>query len=261
MKIPLYHVDAFTSEIFMGNPAAVCPLERWLPDELMLKIALENSVSETAFFIPADDGFEIRWFTPEIEMDLCGHATLASAHVIARHLHYPKEAIKLHSKSGDLSVKVGEKLITLDFPSRKPVPSQAPQIILDAIKEKPGEILKARDYLLVYDSEEIIRDMRPEKSLMDQINLAPGGIIVTAPSREVDFVSRFFSTQASIFEDPVTGSAHCTLIPYWRERLGKMSMIARQLSARGGTLYCEDLGERVNISGEAVTYLVGEISI
>lgn len=261
MEITLYHVDAFTGEVFKGNPAAVCPLERWLPDELMLKIALENSVSETAFFIPADDGFEIRWFTPEIEMDLCGHATLASAHVIARHLHYPKEVIKLRSKSGDLFVKVGDKLITMDFPSRKPVTSQAPQMLLDAIKEKPGEILKARDYLLVYDSEEIIRDMKPEKSLMDQLNLAPGGVIVTAPGREVDFVSRFFSTQASIFEDPVTGSAHCTLIPYWRERLGKDSMIALQLSKRGGRLVCKDLGERVNISGEAVTYLVGKISL
>lgn len=261
MDIPLYHVDAFTSEIFKGNPAAVCPLERWLPDELMLKIALENSVSETAYFIPAEDGFEIRWFTPEIEMDLCGHATLASAHVIARHLHYPREVIRLHSKSGDLSVKVGEKLITLDFPSRKPEPSQAPQILLDAIKEQPIEILKSRDYLLVFKSEEIIRNMQPEKRLMDQLNLAPGGVIVTAPGREVDFVSRFFSTQASIFEDPVTGSAHCTLIPFWRERLKKTSMIARQLSTRGGTLHCEDLGERVHISGEAVTYLIGKISI
>ena len=261
MKITLYHVDAFTSEIFKGNPAAVCPLDHWLPDELMLKIALENSVSETAFFIPTSEGFEIRWFTPEIEMDLCGHATLATAHVIARHLHYPKEVIKLRSKSGDLSVKVGEKLITLDFPSRKAVPSQVPQIILDALKEQPNEILKARDYLLVFESEEIIRNMKPEKSLMDQINLAPGGIIVTAPGRKVDFVSRFFSTQASIFEDPVTGSAHCTLIPYWRERLGKDSMIALQLSKRGGKLVCKDLGERVNISGEAVTYLVGTITL
>lgn len=260
MQLPLYHVDAFTSQVFRGNPAAVCPLEGWLPDETMQKIALENSVAETAFFIPAADGFEIRWFTPDIEMDLCGHATLASAHVIARHLRYPLPSIPFHSKSGPLAVLVEGDLLTLDFPSRKPEPSAAPQAVLDAFPAAPAEVLKARDYVLVYESEETIRRMQPSQSILGQINLDPGGVIVTAPGSEVDFVSRFFTAQASIFEDPVTGSAHCSLIPYWSERLGKQSLFALQLSSRGGKLYCKDAGERVLISGKAVTYLEGTIT-
>jgi PhzF family phenazine biosynthesis protein len=261
MQIPIYQVDAFTGEVFRGNPAAVCPLERWLPDDLMQKIAMENSVAETAFFVPLADGFEIRWFTPDIEMDLCGHATLASAHVIARHLRYPLPSIKFHSKSGPLVVTVEGNLLTLDFPARKAEPSVAPQIILDAFLAAPLEVLKSRDYLLVYDSEETIRRMAADRSLLDQINIDPGGVIVTAPGNAVDFVSRFFSPGASIFEDPVTGSAHCSLIPYWSARLGKETMLALQLSPRGGKLYCKNAVERVLISGEAVTYLEGRITI
>jgi PhzF family phenazine biosynthesis protein len=261
VKIPLFQVDAFTDTVFSGNPAAVCPLEHWLADHLMQQIALENSVAETAFFIPLDRGFEIRWFTPEIEMDLCGHATLAAAHVISRHLYPSLSSIQFQSKSGDLSVAIEGKLITLNFPSRSPVPSKAPQVILDAIQHEPVEILKSRDYFLVFEDEDIIRNMKPNQSILNQINLNPGGIIVTAKGKEADFVSRFFTPQASIFEDPVTGSAHCSLIPYWSEKLGKDSMLALQLSPRGGKLFCKNAGDRVLISGEAVTYQEGYITI
>ncbi len=260
MQIPIFQVDAFTDKIFGGNPAAVCPLENWLPDDVMQKIAMENSVAETAFFIPLNDGFEIRWFTPEIEMDLCGHATLATAHIIARHMNSQMSSLKFYSKSGVLTVKVENELLTLDFPSRKPYPSDVPQIILDAFQVKPVEVLKSRDYVLVYKTEEIIRSMEPDQGILNQINLDPGGIVVTAKGDEVDFVSRFFTPQASIFEDPVTGSAHCSLIPYWSQKLNKMSMSALQLSHRIGKLQCKDLGERILISGNAITYLEGRIT-
>ncbi len=261
MKIPIFQVDAFTDKLFSGNPAAVCPLESWLSDETMQKIAVENSVAETAFFVLSNDGYEIRWFTPDIEQDLCGHATLAAAHVIARHLNPTLSTIRFLSRSGDLTVTVEDKLITLNFPSRIPVPAAAPRVILEAFRVRPVEVLKSRDYLLVYEDEETIRSLKPKQSILDQINLDPGGVIVTAPGKEADFVSRFFTPQASIFEDPVTGSAHCSLIPYWSKRLGKESLVALQLSTRGGKLYCKDLGERVLISGEAITYMEGYISI
>jgi PhzF family phenazine biosynthesis protein len=261
IKLPIFQVDAFTDRVFGGNPAAVCPLDHWLSDRVMQRIAMENCVAETAFFVPTDDGFAIRWFTPETEMDLCGHATLATAHVIARHLHSALSPLKFHSKSGVLTVTVEEDLLTLDFPSRRPEPCDAPQVILDAIQAEPVEVLKSRDYVLVFDNEDIIRHMKPNQSVLNQINLDPGGVVVTAPGREVDFVSRFFTPQASIFEDPVTGSAHCSLIPYWSKRLGKASMVALQLSPRMGRLICKDLGERVLIAGQAVTYLEGHITI
>jgi len=168
MQIPIFQVDAFTDKVFGGNPAAVCPLDHWLSDDVMQRIAMENSVAETAFFIPLDDGFEIRWFTPEIEMDLCGHATLATAHVIARHLNSLLSSLKFHSKSGILTVTVEKELLTLDFPSRKPEPSDVPQIILDAIQVKPVEVLKSRDYVLVFETEEIIRRMKPNQSILNQ---------------------------------------------------------------------------------------------
>lgn len=261
MQIPIFQVDAFTDKIFGGNPAAVCPLEDWLPDDVMQKIAMENSVAETAFFVPLNDGFEIRWFTPEIEMDLCGHATLATAHIIARHINSQMSSLKFYSKSGILIVKAEKDLLTLDFPSRKPYPGDVPQMILDAFQVKPVEALKSRDYVLVYKTEEIIRGMEPDQGILNQINLDPGGIVVTAKGDEVDFVSRFFTPQASIFEDPVTGSAHCSLIPYWSQKLNKISMSALQLSPRVGKLQCKDLGERVLISGNAITYLEGRITI
>ncbi|MGB3495112.1 MAG: PhzF family phenazine biosynthesis protein [Elainellaceae cyanobacterium] len=261
MKLPIFQVDAFTDRVFGGNPAAVCPLEQWLPDDVMQRIAMENSVAETAFFIKSEKGFEIRWFTPEIEMDLCGHATLAAAHVIRRHLNFALPSIQFQSKSGELTVAVEKKLLTLNFPSRKPEPSEAPRAILDAIQHKPVEILKSRDYVLVFENEEVIRHLEPDQSILDQVNLDPGGIAVTARGDKVDFVSRFFTPQASIFEDPVTGSAHCSLIPYWSDKLSKDSMTALQLSSRIGKLLCKNAGERVLISGEAVTYLEGFIIV
>ncbi len=261
MQLQIFQVDAFTDKTFGGNPAAVCPLEFWLPDSLLQKIALENSVAETAFFISSNDGYEIRWFTPEIEMDLCGHATLASAHVIVKHLQPQISAIKFYSKSGVLTVAVENELLTMDFPSRTPIKTDLPQIILDAIQVVPVEVLKSRDYVLVFETEEVIRRIQPDRELLNQINIDPGGIVVTAKGNKVDFVSRFFTPQASIFEDPVTGSAHCSLIPYWSKRLEKKSMVALQLSSRIGQIQCRDLGERVLISGNAVTYLEGKITV
>lgn len=261
MKLPIFQVDAFTDEVFGGNPAAVCPLEHWLPDDLMQRIALENSVAETAFFILLDESFEIRWFTSEIEMDLCGHATLATAHVIARHLNFLLPSIQFKSKSGELEVSVEEELLTLNFPSRKPEPSEAPQVILDAIQHEPVEILKSRDYVLVFEDEDVIRHLKPNQSILNQVNLDPGGVIATAKGEEVDFVSRFFTPQASIFEDPVTGSAYCSLIPYWSEKLSKDSMVALQPSSRGGKIFCKNVDERVLISGKAVTYLEGHVTV
>lgn len=261
MKLPFFQVDAFTDRAFSGNPAAVIPLERWLPDELMLNIALENAVAETAFFVPLEDGFAIRWFTPEIEMDLCGHATLAAAHVIVRHLNLSASMVKFQSQSGELFVKTAGDLLTLDFPSRKPELCTVPAIILESVPEEPLEVLKARDYILVFDNETTIRSLVPDRAVLDRVNLDPGGVAVTARGDEVDFVSRFFTPQASIFEDPVTGSAHCSLIPYWSEKLGKESMLALQLSPRGGKLFCQNAGDRVQVSGEAVTYLEGTITL
>lgn len=257
----MYQVDAFTDQVFGGNPAAVCPLESWLPDHVLQQVAMENCVAETAYLVPIDAGFEIRWFTPEIEMDLCGHATLAAGHVLKNHLGYDASPIRFQSNSGELLVIVQEDLLTLDFPSRPPELAEAPRIILDGIGQEPVEILKSRDYVLVYEDEEIIRRLEPNQIILNQINLDPGGIIVTAPGNDVDFVSRFFTPQASIFEDPVTGSAHCSLIPYWAKKLDKVEMVALQLSQRGGKLYCRDLGERILIAGTAVTYLEGSISI
>ncbi len=261
MRLQIFHVDAFTDQVFSGNPAAVCPLQHWLKDETMQKIAMENMLAETAFFIPVAGGFAIRWFTPDIEMDLCGHATLASAHVIGRHLFPGTKEILFQSRSGELKVEVGKKFITLNFPARDPEPAQAPQIILDGFPIKPTEVLKARDYMLVYEDEDTVRNMKPNRTVLDQINLDPGGIILTAPGKDVDFVSRFFTTQSTNFEDPVTGSAHCTLIPYWSKRLDKKSLEAFQVSARGGRLSCANAGERVLIAGEAVTFMEGWINL
>ncbi|WLQ17452.1 PhzF family phenazine biosynthesis protein [Hahella aquimaris] len=261
MDIKLFQVDAFTDEIFGGNSAAVCPLEAWLPDSVLLKIAQENALAETAFFVREGDAFHLRWFTPEIEMDLCGHATLAAAHVLTTHLGYESDSIVFTSLSGELRVTRREGRLTLDFPARPPSAAQAPMEVLESLNILPLEILRARDIVLVYADEEAIRALQPDRMLMDRINLDPGGVVVTAPGKEVDFVSRFFTPQAHIFEDPVTGSAHCSLAPYWAARLGKTSLTAAQLSQRGGRMDCEVSGDRVLISGSAVTYLRGVISI
>ncbi|UPK70765.1 PhzF family phenazine biosynthesis protein [Chitinophaga filiformis] len=257
-ELNLYQVDAFTNHVFGGNPACVVPLETWLPDRQLLLLAKENAVAETAFFIPEGDGFALRWFTPEIEMDLCGHATLATAHVIKTFLGYKKDKISFSSASGPLEVSFKDDRYVLDFPARKPVAVSLPDTISKALDRQPLAVLKARDYVLVYGAESDIRDIRINRQVLDQINLDPGGVIITAQGNDCDFVSRFFTPQASILEDPVTGSAHCSLIPYWSERLQKKELTAMQLSERVGTLYCTDNGERVLIAGDACTYSVGK---
>jgi PhzF family phenazine biosynthesis protein len=262
-RVRLFQVDAFTDKLFSGNPAAVCVLEKWPSKDVLQKIASENYLPETAFFVPLEEEghFDLKWFTPDIEMDLCGHATLASAHVLFQHMDFRKERIIFHSNSGELIVLRQGSRITLDFPSRMPVQTELPELIEKGLGIKPTEVWKARDYIAVYEHEDIIRNFSPVKSILDQINLDPGGIIITAKGTDVDFVSRFFTPQASIFEDPVTGSAHCSLIPLWEKKTGKKSMIAKQLSARGGKLWCESNGDRVLISGEAQTYLEGFINV
>tara|TARA_Y100000385_G_C13073772_1_gene630368 strand:- start:473 stop:1267 length:795 start_codon:yes stop_codon:yes gene_type:complete len=264
MNIPIYQIDAFTNHLFGGNPAAVCPLDHWIDDDLLQNIAMENNLAETAFFVPLPSGnFHLRWFTPEIEMDLCGHATLASAHVIFEELKFKNEEIVFETKSGLLNVKKKGTLLELDFPSRPPSVSNLPAIISKGLNIQPREVWKARDYLLVYDTQDDITRIIPNLSFLNQINLDPGGIIVTAPgqSKDVDFVSRFFTPRAAVFEDPVTGSAHCTLIPFWADRLKKSNMRALQLSKRGGKLFCELNNQRVKIRGQAVKYLNGTILV
>jgi PhzF family phenazine biosynthesis protein len=258
MELKFFQIDSFTDKLFGGNPAGVVPLEQWLPDELLLKIAKENAVAETAFFIQKNNGIDIRWFTPDLEMDLCGHATLATAHVLKEHLNYHSEVIKFESKGGELIVTKDKGNYTLDLPSRMPVKSELPEIIRKGIGQ-PLEVLKSRDYILVFEKEEDIINMNPDREILDQINLDPGGICVTARGNEVDFVSRFFTPQSTLFEDQVTGSAHCSLIPFWSKRLGKNEMSALQLSERIGKLHCINAGERVLVSGQAKTYLIGTI--
>ena len=265
MILNSYHVDAFTDELFKGNPACVIPLENWLKDDLMLKIAAENGVAETAFFIKKSctEGYSIRWFTPDIEMDLCGHATLATAFIIARESDKPIGEILFTSASGELRVAVDNDLFTLNFPSRTAMPATLPRETYDSLSIKPLEVLKERDYLLIYKSQEQIEEIEIDRNLFDMVNMGPGGVIITAPASEpeVDFVSRFFTPQSTILEDPVTGSAHCTLIPYWSARLGKQVMTAKQISPRGGTLFCKDCGDRVLISGTARLYSKGMIRL
>ncbi|MFK2819787.1 PhzF family phenazine biosynthesis protein [Flavobacteriaceae sp. LMIT009] len=262
MKVPIFQIDAFTSHVFGGNPAAVCPLKEWLPDETMLDIAKENNLAETAFFIHlGENEFYLRWFTPEIEMDLCGHGTLASAYVIFNCLNYNFNKITFNSMSGKLIVqKVGNK-IEMNFPSRPPIPATLPEIISRSLSMQPIEVFKARDYVLVYDNEEIIRDLKVSASILNDINLDSGGIIVTARGNDVDFVSRFFTPGASVFEDPVTGSAHCSLIPFWADRLNKINLHAFQISERKGELFCILDNDRVFIKGSAVKYLEGNIEV
>lgn len=259
MQLDLYQINAFTEQSFGGNPACVVPLQHWLPDDLMLKIAKENAVPETAFFIDKSDKIHLRWFTPEIEMDLCGHATVATAHGIRTILGNTKDELVFESLSGELIVSVVNGLYQLNFPARPPQPHSLPDLIGQALNIKPREVLKSRDYVLVYDSEADIRNIKVNKFVFDQVNLGVGGVVVTAPGAHCDFVSRFFSPQASIMEDPVTGSSHCSLIPYWSEKLNKQQLDAMQLSDRLGKVYCENKGDRVLIGGHAKTYSIGKV--
>ncbi len=259
MKLTIYQVDAFAKEVFKGNPAAVCPLESWLDAELMQRIALENNLSETAFFVKKEDLYELRWFTPTFEIDLCGHATLASAFVIFEIFGSNEKVLKFQTKSGLLTVEKEGDLLMLDFPSRPPVACETPQGLIEAIGKVPKEILKSRDYFLVYETEQEVLDIKP--NFTELLKIPTHAVIVTAKGETSDFVSRFFAPEVGVFEDPVTGSAHCNLIPYWAEKLGKTKLYARQVSARGGELFCELVGERVKIGGNATLYLKGEIFV
>lgn len=264
MKIKLYQIDAFTDKLFGGNPAAVCPLDKWLDDRTLQNIAIENNLAETAFFVKLPNGhFHLRWFTPEIEMDLCGHATLASAFVIFEETKYSDTEIFFETMSGLLTVRKSGEYLELDFPSRPPQKASLPKIIEQGLNIPPVEVWKARDYLLVYRTEEEVKMIEPNIAIINQINIDPGGIIVSSLSeaKDVDFVSRLFTPQATVFEDPVTGSAHCTLVPFWAKRLNKTKFRALQISERGGELLCRLEKDRVFIKGKAVKYFEGLITL
>lgn len=259
MKIPYFHVDAFATRTFAGNPAGVCLLDAWLDDATLLNIAAENKHSETAFLVQRGEDYDLRWFTPVVEMDLCGHATLAAAFVVFSAQRFPGSLLRFHSRSGVLTVSRAGDLLTLDFPSRLAVAYAGLEDLTHGLGAAPVAVLKARDLLAVFADEQAVRSLRPDFNQLRQLDCL--GIIATAPGRDCDFVSRFFAPQAGVDEDPVTGSAHCTLIPYWAQRLGKTRLFARQLSPRGGELHCELAGDRVRIGGRAVVYLRGDIEI
>lgn len=258
MKLPIYQVDAFTDTLFSGNPAAVVPLSEWLPDEVLAHIAAENNLAETAFYVKNDSGFHLRWFTPTVEVDLCGHATLATAYVIFHHYHYNGDTIHFQTRSGVLTVTRNDSWLTLNFPVDPYQIAVAPPALMESLHVSIGEVYKGKtDYMVVLDSEEDLINLDYDIIILSTIPAR--GIIVTAPGSDVDFVSRFFGPQSGIDEDPVTGSAHTTLIPYWANRLAQTKLTAKQLSPRGGYLQCELAGDRVNISGQAKLYLQGEI--
>ena len=259
MKIPLYQVDAFTSRVFGGNPAAVCPLEAWLEEPTMQAIAAENNLAETAFFVGGGGRYEIRWFTPLVEVDLCGHATLASAFVIFTHREPKLEAVSFRSRSGELRVTRTAVRLTLDFPAWTPTRKDVSEELSRALGAAPREVWTSQDTMAVFETEDEVRRLAP---VMDRVAaLDTFALIATAPGRTADFVSRFFAPRQGIPEDPVTGRAHCTLTPYWARRLGKRTLHAVQLSQRGGELFCEDRGDRVAIAGEAVQFLEGTIEV
>lgn len=259
MKIQMFQVDAFAEKVFAGNPAAVCPLESWLDDAILQAIAEENNLSETAFFVQSDDGFKLRWFTPVEEVDLCGHATLAAAHVLYEHLKYPKPEILFHTRSGELTVSRDNLGLSMDFPAERPKSIEGPKPLYEGLGKPPKQILAASDYLAVYDTEEDVRSLSPNFQQLLELDLR--GVIATAPGTDADFVSRCFFPKLRINEDPVTGSAHCQLMPYWSDKLQRSQLKARQISKRGGVIHCEIRGDRVLMSGTAKDYMVAEISI
>lgn len=255
-------VDAFTDIIFKGNPAGVCLLESEISDDVMQLIAFENNLAETAFLLNKNGTYHLRWFTPEVEIDLCGHATLATAFVVMNYVDLNLNKIEFETKSGTLGVTRNNDTYTMNFPSRVPEPTKTNSLLEKALGCKVLETLLSRDLLVLVEKEDIVKNLNVDIGLLSQISKEVAfAIIVTAKGDSCDFVSRFFAPNAGIIEDPVTGSAHSTLIPFWSKRLNKTTMIARQLSPRGGTLVCEDKGDRVNISGKAVCYLVGEITL
>ena len=263
MRLPLYQIDAFTTRPFAGNPAAIVPLERWLPDAVLQSIAEENNLAQTAFYVPrfqrdAEPAYDLRWFTPTAEVDICGHATLASAHFILA--KSAAASVAFHTRSGVLRVTRDGPRLALDFPARPPAPEGADMAAVEAaLGARPTKVLKSRDVFAVFDDAAAVKSLRPD---MAEIAALDGfGVIATAPGADCDFVSRFFAPKVGVPEDPVTGSAHCSLIPYWAERLGKSELFARQISKRGGELWCRHRGERVTIAGTCAPYLEGWIEI
>jgi len=260
MRLKLVQIDAFASRPFAGNPAAVVPLERWLDDATLQAIAAENNLSETAFIVGGGGRYDIRWMTPAAEVDLCGHATLAAGSFVLADLEPGRTAVTFHSRSGPLRVELEEDRLVLDFPARPPEPAEeAKGAVAEALGCRPASLLGARDYMAVYESEDDVRALRPDAARVAALDRM--AVIATAPGADCDFVSRFFAPSVGIPEDPVTGSAHCTLVPWWAERLGRKTLFARQVSARGGELWCELRGERVRIGGRAVRYLEGWIEV
>ena len=262
MNLSIYQVDAFTKKPLSGNPAAVCPLTEWLADDLMLKIAAENNLSETAFFIKRNDDYEIRWFTPTIEINLCGHATLATSYVIFNCLNLEEKRIKFYSaRSGDLSVEKQGDVLVLDFPKYDLSDGEIPESLARAVGKMPKQFWETQGNMamLLFETEDDILNLQPDMSALSR--LPYDEVIVTAKGTDADFVSRLFAPRIGIAEDPVTGATHCSLIPYWAEKLGKEKLYARQLSARGGELFCELNGDRVKIGGNAALYLKGEIYV
>jgi predicted PhzF superfamily epimerase YddE/YHI9 len=259
MKIPIYQVDTFTGAVFRGNPAAVCPLVTWPEDELLQAVAAENNLSETAFLVARDKHFELRWFTPRVEVDLCGHATLAAAYVVFHYLDIHLEQAEFDTRSGRLSVRREGPRLAMDFPALVAKACDVPEELVRGLGAAPVEVLKGLDYLAVFESEARVRSLAPDFELLGRLDAR--GVIATAPGEKSDFVSRFFAPRVGIPEDPVTGSAHCALVPYWSEKLRKKEMYAFQVSARGGELFCENLAERVKISGEAAIFLEGIITL
>lgn len=255
-----YQVDAFTSRVFSGNPAGVCELDDWLPDRTLIQIAAENALSETAFFVPRTNGFDLRWFTPESEVDLCGHATLATAHVLYERHGFKGPMLQFHTRSGLLEVRRQKEAYAMTFPARVAKATTAPAALLNALGPfQPEDVLKSRDYLVVLESEEQVRSLRPDLRVLSGLDTF--GVIVTAPGEQADFVSRFFAPGAGIPEDPVTGSAHCTLTPYWSQRLGKVNLNAQQVSQRGGEINCQFRGQHVVLTGQAQLFLEGHILV
>jgi PhzF family phenazine biosynthesis protein len=260
MDLTIYQVDAFSGRLFKGNPAAVVICETDIPASLMQSIAAENNLSETAFVFQEDGQFRIRWFTPAMEVDLCGHATLAAGHVLFNHLDFRGEKVTFSSKSGPLHVRKDGEYLFLDFPADTPSSVDPPEHLIDGLSVEPREIFRGRDdYLVIIDTQEEILSLRPDIPLISKV--PSRGVIVSSPGVDVDFVSRFFAPQVGVPEDPVTGSAHTVLIPYWSGRLAKKQLSAKQLSERGGELICRQIDDRVEIGGRAITYLVGNISI
>ena len=253
-------VDAFTDKLFAGNQAGVCLLDEWLDSSVMQSIAAENNLAETAFVVKRDSYFDLRWFTPEVEIDLCGHATLASAFVVMNFVDLTLTALRFQTMSGSLYVSRKGELYELDFPARKPTPTEVTDLMRRAINVPVAEAHLSNDLLLLVENESQVKELKPDISVINQLS-DYFGVVVSAKGESVDFVSRYFAPNAGIFEDPVTGRSHTMMIPFWAERLGKAKMTAKQLSKRGGTLYCEACGDRVKIAGKAVLYLQGEIRV